>query len=79
MCPVVPEWTHVVLDFTTPAVFTTEEPHFLQGCGSPLPFISLASPVFSHHLPLPDLMLDESLKELGLRVLKGVVDKGEAS
>ena len=51
VCPMVPEWTHVVPDFTPPVVFTTEEPHFLLGWGSPLPFICLASPVFSHDLP----------------------------
>ena len=79
VCPIVPEWTHVVPDYTTPAMFTTEEPYFLLGCGSPLTFISLASPVFSHNLASPDLASDESLKELGFRVLKGVADKEEAS
>ena len=52
---------------------------FFQGCGSPLPFISLVSSVFSHNLPSLDLASDESLKELGFRVLKGVVHKEEAS
>ena len=66
-------------DFTTPAVFTTEEPCFLQRCGSPQPFISLASPVFSQDLPSPDVASDELLKQLGFRVLKGVVTKEEAS
>ena len=79
VCPIVREWTHVVPDFTTPAAFTAEEPYFLQGCGSPLLFISLASPGFSQNLPSPDLASDESLKELGFWVLKGVGDKEEAS
>ena len=77
--PIVPQWTDVVPDFSTSAVFTTAELYFLQRCGNPLPFVSLASPVFSHNLPSPHLSSDESLKELGLRVLKGVVDKEEAS
>ena len=29
VCPIVPEWTHVVPHFTTPTVFTTEEPFFI--------------------------------------------------
>ena len=79
VCPIVPEKSHVVPNFTTPAVFTAEEPSFLQGCGIPLPFISLTSPVFSHDLPSSDLAWDELLKQLGFRALKGVVDQEEAS
>ena len=60
-------------------MFTTEEPYFLQGYGSSLPFISLASPVFSHDFPSPHLASDESLKELSFRMFEGVVDKEEAS
>ena len=41
--------------------------------------MSLASPAFSLGLPSRDLASHESLKELGFRVLKGVVDKEEAS
>ena len=51
VCPIVPDWTHVVPNFTTPALFTTEERYFLQGCSSPLFIISLASPVSATTFP----------------------------
>ena len=71
VCPIIPEWCHVVPDYTTPALYRTKESVFLRGAASPPPDISLAAPVFSHELPAHDLKSDESLCDLGLRVVRG--------
>ena len=76
-CPIIPEWCHVVPDYTTPALYRTKEPVFLRGAASPPPYISLAAPVFSHELPAHDLESDESLCDLGLRVVRGAVEAKE--
>jgi hypothetical protein len=67
----------VVPDYTTPALYRTKEPVFLRGAASPPPYISLAAPVFSHELPAHDLESDESLCDLGLRVVRGAVEAKE--
>ena len=36
-CPIIPEWCHVVPDYTTPALYRTKEPVFLRGAASPPP------------------------------------------
>ena len=46
-CPIIPEWCHVVPDYTTLALYRTKESVFLRGAASPPPYISLAAPVFS--------------------------------
>ena len=60
-------------------MFTTEEKHFLNGCGLPLPFVSLASTHYSHILPTTELEWNEALRQLRIRRLRGVVDTEEAS
>ena len=50
---------------------------FLRGAASPPPYISLAAPVFSHELPAHDLESNESLCDLGLRVVRGAVEAQE--
>ena len=42
-CPIIPEWCHVVPDYTTPALYRTKESVFLRGAASPPPYISLAA------------------------------------
>ena len=76
-CPIIPEWCHVVHDYTTPALCRTTESVFLRGAASPPPYISLAAPVFSHELPAHDLESDESLCDLGLSVVRGAVEAKE--
>ena len=76
-CPIIPEWCHVVLDYTTLGLYRTKESVFLRGAASPSPYISLAAPVFSHEPPAHDLELDESLCDLGLRVVRGAVEAKE--
>ena len=63
VCPIVPGWTHVVPEFTTPAVFTTVEPYFLQGVWWPPPL----------HLPhIPRFLPGPSLASSGVgRVVEG--------
>ena len=70
-CPIIPEWCHVVPDYTTPALYRTKESVFLRGAASPPPCISLAAPVFSHELPAHVVESDESLCDLGVRVVRG--------
>ena len=62
---------------TIPALYRTKESVFLRGAASPPPYISLAAPVFSHELPAHDLESDESLCDLGLRVVRGAVEAKE--
>ena len=50
---------------------------FLRGAASPPPYISLAAPVFSHEHPAHDLESNESLCDLGLRVVRGAVEAKE--
>ena len=76
-CPIVPEWRHVVPDYSTPALYRTKESVSLRGAASPPPYISLASPLFSHELPAHDLESDESLCDLGPRVVRGAVQAKE--
>ena len=61
VCPIFLEWTHVVLDFTTPTVYTAEEKHFLCGCTLPRPLISPSLPSHSHDLPNLELEPDGNL------------------
>ena len=72
-CPIILEWCHVVPDYTTRALYRTTESVFLRGAASPPPYISLAAPVFSFELPAYDLESDQSLSDLGLRVVRGAV------
>ena len=67
----------MVPDYTTPALYRTKESVFLRGGASPPPYISVAAPVFSHELPAHDLESDESLCDLGLRVVRGAVEAKE--
>ena len=76
-CPIIPEWCHVVPDYSTRALCRTKESVFLRGAASPPPYISLAAPVFSHELPAHDLESDESLCDLELRVVRGAVEAKE--
>ena len=76
-CPIIPEWCHVVPDYTTPALYRTKESVFLRGAASPPPLYLLAGPVFSHELAAHDLESDESLCDLGLRVVRGAVQAKE--
>ena len=76
-CPITAEWCRVVPDYTTPALYRTKEPVFLRGAASPPPYISLAVPVFSHELPAHELESDESLCDVGLRVVGGAVEAKE--
>ena len=50
---------------------------FLRGAASPPPYISLAAPVFSYEFSPHDLESDESLRDLGLRVVRGAVQAKE--
>ena len=72
VCPIIFEWTHLVPDFTTPTVYTTEEEHFLCGCNLPRPFISPSSPSYSQDLPTPEL---ESDGNLGSGICQGLWTK----
>ena len=76
-CRIIPEWCHVVPDYTTPALYRTKESVSLRGAASPAPYISLAAPMFSHELPPHDLASDESLCDLGLWVVRGAVEAKE--
>ena len=76
-CPILPERCHVVPDYTTAALNRTKESVFLRGAASPPPYISLAAAVFSHELPAHDLESDESLCDLGLRLVRGAVEAKE--
>ena len=76
-CPIIPEWCRVVPDYTTPALYKTKESVFLRGAASPPPYISQVAPVFSHELPAHDLESDESLCNLGFRVVRGAVEAKE--
>ena len=76
-CPIIPQWCHVVPDYTTPALYRTKESVFLRGAASPPPYISLAAPVFSYELPAHDPESDKSLCDLGLRVVRGAVEAKE--
>ena len=67
----------MVPDYTTPALYRTKESVVLRGAASPPPYISLAAPVLSHELPAHDLEFEESLCDLGLRVLRGAVEAKE--
>ena len=65
-----------VCTFSTTLVqplFTSSEKHFLWGCITPSPYISLLPPVSSHKLPNPPLDSDDSLRELGFRVCKSTL------
>ena len=64
----------MVPDYTTPALYKTMESVFLRGAASPPPYISLAARVFSYELTAHDLGTDESLCDLGLRVVRGAVE-----
>ena len=75
--PISPKWCPVVPHYTTPALYRTKESVFLRGAASPPPYISLAAPVFSHELPDHDLESDESLCDLGLRLVRGAVEAKE--
>ena len=46
---------------------------FLRGAASPPPYISLAARAFSHELPPHDLESDQSLCDLGPRVVRGAI------
>ena len=48
MCTITPEWCLHVPHYTCPALFTSSEKHFLRGCSTPPPYISLLPPVSSH-------------------------------
>ena len=78
-CNVTPEWCLHLPDYTCPALFTSSEKHFLQGCSRPSPYISLLPPVSSHELPNPPVDSDDSPRELGFMVCKGVLSPEEAS
>ena len=62
-CSVTPEWCLHVPGYTCPALFTSSEKHFLQGCSTPSPYISLLPPVSSHELPNPPLKSVDSLRK----------------
>ena len=72
-CPIIPKWCHVVPDYTTPALYRTKESVFLRGAASPPPYTSVAAPVLPHELPAHDLASDESLGDLGLRMVSRAV------
>ena len=76
-CPIVPEWCHVVPNYTIPALYRTKESVFLRGAASRPRNISPVAPVFSHEHPAHDLESDESLCDLGLRVVRGAVEAKE--
>ena len=76
-CPMIPQWCHVVPDYTIEALYTTKESVFLHGAASPPPYISVAAPVFSHELPAHNLESDESLCDVGLRVVERAVQANE--
>ena len=67
----------MVADYTTPALYMTKESVFSRGAATPPPYISLLAPVFSHELPAHNLESDESLCDLGLRVVRGAVQTKE--
>ena len=64
-------------NYTSPALYRTKESVSLRGAASPPPYISLDALVFSHELPAHDLESDESLCDLGLRVVRGAVEAKE--
>ena len=78
-CNVTPQWCLHVPAYTCLALFTSSEKHFLQECTTPSPYISPLPPLSSHELPISPLDSDDSLRELGFWVCKGVLSREEAS
>ena len=71
-CPIHQGCCHVVPNYTTPALYRTNEPVFLRSAASASPYISLAIEVFSPEVPTPDLESDEYLQDRDLWLVRGV-------